>query len=290
MDLGKTDILLVLVASVLFVLLISLAMGTRGGRYRALPGWGVFWILFGALLVVLGRVTPWVSLPLLGAVMFLSIREYSFLAPLRRQDRWATLLIYVSIPGFLYPVFIDNYGGFLATILLYLFLFLPSILSLGAPQEGLLDSLGRVMLGVLVFVFSTAHLGFLIHMPLGSLEWFGILVLASELPQRLTGRLRFRKGVLRSLVGTLFSFALAAGAGAWLGPTFGISAAMGGIGGAMVALAVTAGGVVTEAVARDLALSPSAARVGRAALLDRLTPVVYAAPLFYHFLDYLAFG
>ncbi len=286
MDLEIPDISLIFAACVLVVVLISLIVGSRGGRYRAIRGWGIYWIFIGAFLVMIGGVPLWVSLPLLGIVMFGSMREYSFLAPLRRQDRWATLIVYLSIPGFLYAVYIDSYEGFLAAILLYLFLFLPGILSLGTPQEGLLDSLGRVLLGVLIFVFCGAHLGFLAHSPQGSLEWFGILVLASEFPQRLTGRLRTGNGVLRSIVGTTLGFAFATGLGAWLAPAFGFPSERGAVGGAVVALAVTVGGIVTEAVARDLSMAP----VGRAALLDRVTPMVYAAPLFYHFLDYYASG
>ncbi|MDX1389203.1 MAG: hypothetical protein R3344_08435, partial [Acidobacteriota bacterium] len=142
------------------------------------------------------------------------------------------------------------------------------------------------LLGVLIFVFCGAHLGFLIHEPRGSLEWFGILVLASELPQRLSGRLRTGNGVLQSIVGTVLGFAFAAGLGAWLAPTFGFPAERGAVGGAVVALAVSVGGIVTAAVARDLSMPA----VGRAAFLDRVTPMVYAAPLFYHFLDYYATG
>ena len=92
--------------------------------------------------------------------------------------------------------------------------------------------------------------------------------------------------MLRSIAGTALSFALAVGLGAWLAPWFGFAAARGAVGGGAVALAVTVGGIVTEAVARDLSMAP----VGRAALLDRVTPMVYAAPLFYHFLDYYAAG
>ncbi|MDX1389546.1 MAG: hypothetical protein R3344_10180 [Acidobacteriota bacterium] len=286
MDQEIPDISVVFAATVLVVVLVSLLVGSRGGRYRAVRGWGIYWIFIAAFLVVIERAPLWISLLLLGIVMFGSIREYSFLAPLRRQDRWATLLVYLSIPAILYAVFIDSYVGFLAAILLYLFLFLPGILSLGTTQQGLLDSLGRVLLGVLIFVFCGAHLGFLVHEPTGSLEWFGILVIATDLPQREAGRLRTENGVLRSIAGAVLGFAFAAGFGAWLAPAFGYSVVRGAVGGAVVAFAVTIGGIVTRGVARDLSMPP----VGRAAFLDRVTPMVYAAPLFYHFLDYYASG
>ena len=43
-------------------LLISLAIGRRGGRFRGLPGWVGFWVPFAALLVSLARAPAWISL------------------------------------------------------------------------------------------------------------------------------------------------------------------------------------------------------------------------------------
>jgi predicted CDP-diglyceride synthetase/phosphatidate cytidylyltransferase len=63
---------------------------------------------------------------------------------------------------------------------------------------------------------------------------------------------------------------------------------MGLIAGLLVSTSVTAGGIVTAAVAYDLSLTTQSARLGRAAILDRITPAVYAAPLYYHCLSHFA--
>lgn len=285
MNLEIPQIVLVLVLALLLSAFLSLLMGPRGGRFRALPGWIGFWAFFGVLLVLLSRTSPWISVPLLGIVMFGSLKEYFFLAPVRPQDRWAILFAYFSIPASLYPVFVNSYGTFLTIILLALFLLMPAILSIGSPRQGLLDSMGRVLLGLLVFVFCAAHLAWMVHLPTGFLELFGVLVLASELPQRLAGRFRLGERMLRSLMGVVGGVGLSAASGAWLGPWVGVSLNEGAIAGILVATSVTIGGLVTEAVAQDLSLGPSTSRVGRAAILDRITPVIYAAPLFFHFLN-----
>jgi predicted CDP-diglyceride synthetase/phosphatidate cytidylyltransferase len=266
----------------------SVLLASRGGRFRGLPGWAGFWVFFSLLLVLLSRVTPWVGYPLLGLLLLGALREYFYLAPLRTQDRWAILFAYLSVPAGLYAIFIDSYPAFLTAILIFLFLLLPTGLSLGSPEKGLLDSMGRVLLGLLVFVFCGEHLAWMAHEPPGRLELFGTLVVVSGFPQRVTGRIRLHDGVLRSLTGMLVSFAAAAGIGAWLAPWSGLEPREGLIAGLLVCLCVTAGGVVTGAVAHDLSLSASSARLGRAALLDRITPAIYAAPLYYHYVSHFA--
>lgn len=275
---------LALSLAVLVTAILALPLSSRGGRFRALPGWVGFWAFFAALLAALPRVHLGIALLLLGLAMFGALREYFFLAPVRPQDRWAILVAYLTIPGALYPIHLTSYGLFLATVLLSLFLVLPTLLSAGTPRPGLFDSMGRVLLGLLVYVFCTAHLGWIARQPEGRLELFGVLVLASELPQRLAGRIRSDERIVRPLAGIVTACALAASLGSWMGTALGIQIRHGMVAGLLVALSVTAGRIVTEAVSQDLKLDPATSRVGRGALLDRTMPAVYAAPLFFHYL------
>ncbi len=277
-------ILVVLATGLLLAGLVSLWLGPRGGRYRALPGWALFWALFGALLVVISRAPALVSLPMLGFVVFATLREYFFLAPLRPADRWAIMFAYFSIPLCLYAVFVDRYGLFLTTVLLALFLLMPAVLTLATGARGLLESMGRVLLAVLVFLFCAIHLAWMHHRGPGFPELYGALVLAAELPQRIAGRLRLGRAGVRPWAGVIVGLVLACGLAAWLGPWQGVGWRRAVAGATLVAISVTVGGMVTEAVAEDLGLDSAAARVGRAALLDRIVPAIYAAPLYYHLL------
>jgi phosphatidate cytidylyltransferase len=277
----------VLALAVVVCAALGLPLASRGGRFRALPGWVAFCVSFAILLFALTRLPLAAALVLLGAVMFGALREYFFVAPVRPRDRRAILVCYLTIPVVLIPVYLDSYGAFLTGVLLSLLLVQPTALSLGVPTPGLLDALGRVLLGLLVFVFCAAHLGWMARWGSGRLELFGVLVLASELPQRLLGRLRAGEPKGGPLLGLLLSAGLACGLAAWLVPALGIAPRHGLALGLLVVASVTAGRAVTEAVSQDLAMAPASSRLGRGALLDRTMPAVYAAPLFFHYVNYL---
>jgi predicted CDP-diglyceride synthetase/phosphatidate cytidylyltransferase len=283
-----SDMAWALAGAVVLCAMVGLPLASRGGRFRALPGWVGFWVFFAAVLFALPRVPLAVGLSVLGVIMFAALREYFFAAPVRPRDRWAILVCYLTIPVVLVPVYLETYGAFLAGVLLSLLLVQPTALSVGTPRPGLLDALGRVLLGLLVFVFCAAHLGWMAGWGPGRLELFGVLVLASELPQRIAGRLRPAEAVLRPLAGIVLGTAAGCALAAWLGPWLGIAPRHGVVLGLLVAASVTAGRAVTEAVSQDLAMAPASSRVGRGAVLDRTMPAVYAAPLFFHYLQHFA--
>jgi len=278
-----------LAATVLVALVVSLLTGRRGGRFRGLYGWAFFWVGFAVLLACLTHAKRWISFPLLAALMFASLRAYFFVAPVHPADRRAIIGSYLAIPLVLYPVYINSVGMFLATVPALLFLFAPLLVAIGPRSEGLLDSIGRTLLGVIFFIFCTAHLGLLAQLTevrTGLLGLFGVLVLSAELVQRLLGRFRPGRGKLLPALGVSLSLALVTAIGFWLGPLCGLADDDGARAAFLVGLAVTAGAIVSDAVAQDLDLSSSAARLGRGAFLDRAIPAVYAAPVFYHYLNH----
>jgi len=268
---------------------VALVWGRRGGRFRELPGWSGFWLLFGLLLVCLSRLPAWISFILLAMWMFAALRAYFFVAPVRPRDRYAILATYLAVPFALWPAFLASHDMFLATVPVTLFLVIPVFLSIGFAQEGLLDSMGRTLLGVLFFVFCVAHLGLLVHQePAGLLELFGVLVVCAELPQRLLGRFRPGAGWARPAVGIVLGILLAGAVGFLVGPWCGLVEEDAARAGILVAIAGTLGAMVAGAVALDLSQSPSAAWFGRGAFLNRMVPAVYAAPVYFHYLNHFA--
>jgi predicted CDP-diglyceride synthetase/phosphatidate cytidylyltransferase len=87
-------------------------------------------------------------------------------------------------------------------------------------------------------------------------------------------------------VGVVFRLVLAIGVGYWLGPWCGLVEEDAARGGALVALAVIMGRLVSHAVSEDLAVDPTAAGFGRGAMVTRMIPPVYAAPVFFHYLNH----
>ncbi len=276
-------IVLALVLLLLLAAPFAFLAGTRGGRFRALPGWLGFWVVSGALLVCLSRAPLSVSFPFLGAMLFVGLKRYFFLAPVRPQDRWAILVAYLWIPAALLPAYANRLVVLESVVSAGLFLLLPLLLSLGARQAGMFDSLGRLFLGVLLFVSGGAHLGILAHQPAGRLELFAIFVLLAELPQRLVGRPR-PGGILRSASGLLLAFGLCAGVGSWLGPLADLARVHGLQSGVLVAAVVSAGAILANATAEELGLDTAAKRFGRGAFLDRAIPALFAAPVYFFYL------
>ena len=265
--------------------LLALAARRRGGRFRGLPGWVGFWGVFAGILVSLSRFPTIVSRAMLGLLMYAALRTYASLAPVRQPDRWAILAAYLAVPFAIYV----SQETFFATVPLALVLLFPVLLSAGRPQEGLLDSMGRILLGVGLFVYSAAHIGLLVRADRpGLLELFGILVLGAELPGRLTGRFRQGGGWARSSFGVAAGLLFATALGYFCAPWCRITHGDGGRAGFLVALAVTLGALVSEAVMRDLTPGMPAVRVGRWAFLDRVFPPIYAAPVFFHYLNHFA--
>ena len=281
-------LVVIFVVTLLIVAPLAVLAGRRGGRYRALPGWIAAWSQFAVLIVALSRLTPTISFPLLGIVMFVALKQYFTLTPLRPQDRWAILIAYLSIPLALWPTWAGSFGLLSAATVIGLFLLIPVLLSIAPRQPGLLDALGRVLLGVLVFVFCAAHFGLMTRLPGGSLEIFGITALLADLPQRLTGRIRPGGERVRPFVGLAASVVIAAAVGAKLAPLAGTASLHGAVAGALVALSIAGGSLVSDAVAQDLLRTHSDAMLGRAAFLDRTLPAIYAAPVFYHYLRAVA--
>lgn len=278
-----------LAAAVLVALVVALATRHRGGRFRALPGWAVHQAGLALLLVLLSRVEsdwPYVAL---GLAMFVGLRTHFFLAPLRPRDRGALAAAYIAVPCVLYPGLTGSAERFLATVPIILVLLFPVLVAAGRQEPGLLDSLGRILLGVLLYVFCAAHVALIARQFGGGLlELFGVLLIAAELPQRLGGRFKPGGGSWRPLAGLAAGAALAVGAGFVVGPWVGLVEEDAARAGALVALAVSAGLVVNEAVLRDLGVSPGAIFAGRGAILDRTLPVLYAAPVFFHYVHHFA--
>jgi phosphatidate cytidylyltransferase len=281
-------LVVILVATLALLAPFALLAGRRGGRYRAFPGWIAAWAQFAILIVVLQHLPQKISFPLLGLVMFAALRQYFTLTPLRPQDRWAIVVAFVSIPLALWPTWAGSFGLLSAATVIGLFLLIPVLLSIAPRQPGLLDALGRVLLGVLVFVFCAAHFGLMTRLPEGSLELFGITALLADLPQRLSGRLRPGGERVRPFLGLVASVAVAALVGAALAPLAATASLHGGVAGSLVALAMAGGSLVSDAVGQDLLRTQSDALLGRAAFLDRTLPAIYAAPIFYHYLRAVA--
>ena len=267
----------------------SILASRRGGRFRALPGWSGFWVFFAILLGTLSRGGKAWGFLLLAALMFVGIKQFFFLAPVRPYDRWALFTANLAIPLALWPAYSGKEYLYMVVVPLGLTMTLPVILAMGRGHEGLLDSMGRLLLGVAVFIFGMSHLGLMVHRPEGWLEMFGVLALVADLVQRLAGRLHpGGDEVRRGIAGFVTSAAICGALGYGLGIYGGTTERHGAIAGLVVACGIAAGARVAEAVADELEITTPSAIHGRYAFLDRALPAIWAAPFYYHYLRYVS--
>ncbi len=262
--------------------------------------WWVMAVIFG-LALVLSRT---ISLVFLGFVSFLALKEYLSLIPTRRADRRVLFWAYLAIPVQYYWVGIAWYGVFIIFIPVYMFLLIPVRMVIQGATEGFLRAVGTLHWGLMVTVFSLSHAAYLLVLPAagnpggggaGLLLFLVILTQANDVFQYLWGKALGRRPVLpkvspnktwEGLIGGIATtVALAAGLSLVLTP---FSLGHGLLAGAIIGIAGFFGDVTVSAVKRDLGVKDTGSLLpGHGGVLDRIDSLIFTAPLFFHFTNYL---
>lgn len=255
-------------------------------------GAGVFWL-------------AWISGPggatvLFGMVSFLALREYVTLLKTRRSDHRSLLLAFFGVLPLQY-VLLGNRGFDLFSVFIpvYMFLAMPVVSALAGDPERFLERNAKLQWGVMVCVYGLSHapalvlLDFPPHRGRGAfLLFFLVMVVAcAQIVQTIASR-RLRRRPLARRIDRAFSlraWALGVGAAALLGAAlFWITPFQAGqalLMAAIAAAAGTLGELVMSALKKDAGVrywgnTPSV--TGAVGLLDRVAPLCFAAPVFFH--------
>jgi len=121
------------------------------------------WIFFLCFFTAkMFSITP--AVWILGAMCFLSLKEYFTLVDLRLQDRLGVLGAYLCIPFMIYLIQDAWYGFFIVSIPVYGFLVISLLVTLGGKvTEGTVFSMGAIDFGLLLFVYCLGHIGYMMH-------------------------------------------------------------------------------------------------------------------------------
>lgn len=144
-------------------LLIALLGRTRPGAataeltQRVVSWWWMITVF--TIAVLTSRV---VSTVFLGFVSFLALKEYLSLIPTRRVDRGIMLWAYLAIPVQFYFAHIGRFGLFMTFIPVWMFLFMPALMTLMGCTEGFLRAIGMLSWGLMITVFSLGHTALLL--------------------------------------------------------------------------------------------------------------------------------
>lgn len=292
---------LLLVASLIgFVL--SRRVRSEGGRdtvrnlnARIKAWWGMVAIF--ALAFTFGKL---VTLLLFGMVSFYCLREFISLTPTRPSDHRAiAAAFYLFIPLQYWLVWDAWLTMLTIAIPVYAFLLLPVLSVAKGETEDFLLRTAKIQWGLMLTVFCVSHAPALLILNLPGYQNFYLLfflvtvVQLSDVLQYVFGKLFGRHKIApnvspsKTVEGFIGGGLAATGIGAalfWITPFAPLEAAGMAL---VIVLAGFLGGLVLSAVKRSLGAKDWGTMIeGHGGALDRMDSVTFAAPLFFHLVNY----
>ncbi len=248
----------------------------------------------------------WISGPLgatllFGTISFLALREFITLSPTRHADHRSLILaFFVVLPLQYLLVGHRHFDLFSVFIPVYVFLAIPVLSVLAGDPERFLERNATIQWGIMVCVYGLSHAPALLLLNFPGVEpgrgaflVFFLVVVASlaQIVQEVASRWLRRRPLARQIsrsfsarawvIGTLAA-ALAGALLYWITPfklaqAFAMALIAGGAG--------TLGEFVMKALKKDAGVAywgNQAAVTGAVGLLDRVAPLAFAAPVFFH--------
>ncbi len=247
----------------------------------------------------------WISGPVgatlaFGVFSFLALREFITLAHTRRGDHRSLILaFFVVLPLQYLIVGLRRFDLFTVFVPVYVFLAIPVVSALAGDPGRFLERNAKIQWGIMVCVFGLSHAPALLLLDLprfggrGAFLLFFLVVVtaAAHIAQELAGR-RLRSMPVARQIDRSFSWrafgvgvAAAAALGAalfWITPVKpGTAALMGALAGGCGTL----GDLVMRALKKDAGVrwwGNQSSVTGAVGLLDRVAPLCFAAPVFFH--------
>ncbi|MFQ5958783.1 MAG: phosphatidate cytidylyltransferase [Alphaproteobacteria bacterium] len=303
-ELALAGIVAILALATLGVVVLNL-LAPDNGLDELAPRLRSWWVMVATFSVAVAF-SRMLSLIFLALISFLALKEYLSLVPTRRIDRLLLLWAYLAIPLQYASIALGRYDLAVVSVPLYALVFFSAGMVLAGVPQGFLRAAATLNWGILITVFALGHLGLLFTLPnagnpagggAGLLIYLVFLAQFGDVVQYVVGKALGRHRLLprispnktwEGLIGGLATTViLAAGLAPWLTP---LDRVEGAVAGALIALAAFAGDATLSAVKRDLGVKDTSKLLpGHGGILDRVDSLVFAAPLFFHFVRQLHF-
>lgn len=265
---------------------------------QRVKAWWLMVAIFGAAFTFGQTVT----LVLFALTSFYCLREFITLTPTRPADhRSVAAAFYLFIPLQYFLVGIDWLSLFSIAIPVYAFLILPMLAVMAGETQNFLQRTAKIQWGLMLTVYCISHAPALLMLDIPGFEGHNFMLLfflitvvqLSDVLQYVFGKLFGRRKVApnvspsktwEGLVGGALS-ATAIGASLyWITPFSPLQA-----GALAFAIVVSGffGGLVLSAIKRSLGAKDWGTMIeGHGGALDRMDSVTYAAPIFFHLVNY----
>jgi phosphatidate cytidylyltransferase len=235
-----------------------------------------------------------------GLFSFLALREFITLQHTRRSDhRTLILAFFIVLPLQYMIVATRHFDLFTVFIPVYVFFLVPVVSALAGDPHRFLERNAKIQWGIVVCVYGLSHVPALLLLDFRNYEGRGafllfflcVVVVAAQLVQEIASRWLRRRPLARQISRTFSSRAWFVGAfvAAWVGAALywitpfkaGQALVIAFIAGACGTL----GEFVMKALKRDAGVhhwGNRAGVTGAVGLLDRVAPLCFAAPVFFH--------
>ena len=237
---------------------------------------------------------------LFGIVSFLALREFVTLTHTRRGDHRSLLLAFFVVLPLQYVIVASReFNLFTVFIPVYVFLAIPVVSALGNDPQRFLERTAKIQWGIMVCVYGMSHAPALLLLDLPAYADRGaflvlylvVVVAIAQIAQEMASR-RLRARPVARAISRTFSWrawaigacaaALAGAALSWTTPFKPIPALFAGL---LAGASGTLGEFVMKALKRDAGVRTfrgSSSVTGAVGLLDRVAPLCFAAPVFFH--------
>jgi phosphatidate cytidylyltransferase len=258
-----------------------------------------WWIIVGTFCAAMAF-GPSVSLAFFALISFAALREFLTLTAPYPFDRHFLLLAYGTVPVQYACILAGRLDLFMMFMpLTGLLLLSPGLVFANGPQ-GYLRAAGSLNWGLMVTVFALGHLGCLFMLPAagnpvgggaGLLIYLVFLAQFSDVVQYVAGKLFGRRRVVPRLspgktwegliAGLVVVTVLGALLAPWLTP---LDTWQGFAAGLLIGISGFIGDITLSAVKREHGVKDMGALLpGHGGVLDRTDSLIFAAPLFFHF-------
>jgi phosphatidate cytidylyltransferase len=260
------------------------------------------WWLMVAIFAAAFTFGPAVTLVLFALTSFYCLREFISLTPTRPADHRAlAFAFYVFVPLQYVLIWVDWLSLFSIAIPVYAFLLLPVLAVLRHETEEFLTRTAKVQWALMLTVYCVSHAPALLILDIPGFEGRNFLLLfflvtvvqASDVLQYVFGKLFGRRKIApvvspnKTWEGFLGGGATAVLLGAGLSFATPFTALQAAGMAAAIVLAGFCGGLVLSAVKRSMGAKDWGTMIsGHGGALDRMDSVTYAAPLFFHLVNY----